>query len=311
MKRRAIFWSCLQTSALVGVICLGCVGREVTDADGTSGGSVTSTASTSGVAATSSASTGVGPATATTAVGSSTSTSAGESTAGSSTTGFDDGCPQGVDEVGAVGIVVVEGWDFLADELETGTCDAYEFVEGSLWLRCRQDGGPPVDVEVEIGTWGDPVVKDALAAMVGLEDLQLVMDSGWNGLTARSAVHLSLRTSTGELLVLYSKPRYPSTPPDPVGLDLPGWTDPFQSIHVIDAGCELIPSDGSAGPYTRYALEVTGDDGDPVTLFERQQEAVIAGGHPYEISLVEAAHYVDPCVDCPEFRFHFSVVRHP
>ena len=263
----------------------------------------------SAAGATSSSSAGTTPATATTAEPASTSSTAGESTGGSSSTGFDDGCPdEGIVEIGAVWGVGLEGWELTGRGYETGTCTAFDFVDTSLWLRCQQDGGPSGDVEVELATRGNAVVPDALAAMVGLEDLQLVMD--YNP-TLSTAADLSLRTSTGQLLVLYSEPRYLGGPPDPVGLDFPGWTDPFQSLTVSDLGCALIPSDSSAGPHTRFALEVTGDDSTTVALFPRQQEAVVAGGHTYEVSLVTAAEFVDPCVDCPLFRFHFSAVRHP
>jgi hypothetical protein len=205
------------------------------------------------------------------------------------------------------GAVVGIGLSEVADDGSlAGTCAAVELADDDLFLQCVPEDGSGRAVEVELATRGGPVVPESLAAMVGLEDLQVVAQSSFGGTVS----DLSLRTMDGDLLVLYAE--YTSAHPGVlVGLDLPGWAHPFESLELVDYGCALVESDDGSRPFMRFALEVTADDGEPLPLFQQQQATVIAGGHPYEVSLLSAELYDEPCMDCATARVQFSIVRHP
>jgi hypothetical protein len=276
------------------------------DADGTSSGGPASTTSASATG------TGGSVTTLSTASGPSSTTdgssiTSAEESASGTTTGIDDGCPAGVglDDLGAVSHSFLLGWDEALPF--AGTCTAVEFTEGDLFLQCVHEGDPGRDVEVGLVTQGRLVVPESVAAMVGLTDLQVIVEPEYFSL---DIVHdVSLRTSDGELLVLYVKGS--GAPGDPVEFDVLGGTQPFESLELVDYGCDWVASDGGSSPFRRFALEVTGDDGQPLPLFHRQQATVIAGGHPYEVSLLRAVLYEDPCSKCASSAVELSIVRHP
>jgi hypothetical protein len=221
-------------------------------------------------------------------------------------------CPPASPDIGAVTqIVRAETWTFADDSgISEGVCSATDYDGAQLVLECTRVGeGPEVHTIAIVG--GGPVVGGALAAMVGMDELQLFLPYGMGFFPGGWLLwHFSLRSASGDLLVLGS---YDWTGPGssfaPVGVD--GWTDPFTELELVDPDCALVYNsrpDTWPENWKPFALELGTDDGS-VSLFEGQQQSVTAGGSAYEVSVTSARMDIPCGADCPESEIQFSIVR--
>lgn len=270
---------------------------------GGEGGDSTTTSATTTTTTTTTTS-----ATTTTATTETTAADASESSS-SGNPGAD--CPPASPEVGAVTHVVrAETWTF-ADEfgISEGLCSAVDYDGERLQLECTRvgDGLEPHAMAI---AGGGPVVADALAAMVGMDGLQLFLPYSkgfFPGFWDLS--HFTLRSSANDLLVLGSyDPAAPGEVFAETGVD--GWTAPFTELALVDHGCARVDNEPDTAPdhWTPFALEVETDDG-VVALFDRQQQTVRQGNATYEVSVTRARMDVPCPADCPDAEIQFSIVR--
>lgn len=181
-----------------------------------------------------------------------------------------------------------------------------------LVLDCIQDGAG-ADVKVVGIRGGGPIVGDALAAIVGMADLRVSMPYGMGFFPGYVVPRSSLRTASGELLVLSSIDNVGPGGALAVVDGSPNWAAPFtRALAAVDLGCEIVLARPDTFPpaWQPFALAVEGDSGE-VLVFDGNQAAVEIDGLAYEVSARSARTPTRQCMKCPESETSFSIVRHP
>lgn len=223
-------------------------------------------------------------------------------------------CPQGSLDVGAVtAISLDETWTFEGRSgVSEGDCTATGYDGERLGLQCvRLDGGPEVHTLSIVG--GGPVVGDALQAIVGMDGLRLFLPYGMGFFPDIYLTwHFSLRSASGELLVLRS---YDWAGPGGsfAQTSVATWADPFAAFAIVDHDCARVDNpqpETAPADWKPFALEVGTDDG-VVTFYEGQQQTLTVGGSTWEASVTKARMDIPCPADCATEEIAFSIVRHP
>jgi hypothetical protein len=243
---------------------------------------------------------------------SSTTPSSSDSADSGSSGELGDECPPASEDIGAVSALHLgETWTFEGESgISEGLCSAIEYDGARLRIDCvRVDAGPDVHTLGIEG--GGPIVAEMLSGIVGMDDLRLSLPYGMGFFPDIYLFpHFTLRTSSGDLLVLASYNT--AGPGEPVAVvDIDDWTAPFAELDLVGHDCDFRPNPRETWPesWQPFALEVGTDDG-PVSIFDGQQSTVVRDGATYEVSVTIARIPSEVCTKCPESEAAFSIVRH-